>query len=123
MNSALNKMKREKYVMNVTKEFLQDIQVFEKEGTFYDACVILSQWKGEVAEDKELEDFINELKNYDMDYYELYTHGKVNVHTLNDIIRRLRPKYVVPVDFSREKSAEREIYSLKVLKEDEQLEI
>lgn len=122
MNSALNKMKREKYVMNVTKEFLQDIQVFEKEGTFYDACVILSQWKGEVAEDKELEDFINELKNYDMDYYELYTHGKVNVHTLNDIIRRLRPKYVVPVDFSQEKNAEHEIYSLKVLKEDEQLE-
>ncbi|MBR2289257.1 MAG: hypothetical protein IJ867_01195 [Clostridia bacterium] len=119
ISNGINRMKRERYVMNVTKEFLQDIQVFEKEGTFYDACVILSQWKASVQEDKELEDFINEMKNFDMDYYEIYTHGQVNMNTLKWIINRLHPSYVIPLDFSNEKGVENELYNFKVLKENE----
>lgn len=123
ISNGLSRMKKEKYVMNITKDFLQDIQVFEKEGTFYDACVIMAEWKGFIEEDKELEEFLITLKNYDMDYYELYTHGQVNLNTIVEIIYKLRPKYVIPLDFSHEKNVENLIYNLKVLKEEEQLEM
>ena len=123
ISNAINKMKREKYVMNITKDFLQDIQVFEKEGTFYDACVIFSEWKGFIEEDKELEEFINILKNYDIDYYELYTHGQVNTKVLSDIIYKLKPKYVIPLDFSNEKNVENQLYNFRILKYGEQLQI
>ena len=123
INSAISKLKKEKYVMNITKEMLQDIQVFEKEGSFYDACVIMAEWKGFIAQDEELEEFINILKNYDMDYYELYTHGRVGLETLKKIIFRLKPQYVIPIDFSGEKSVESQIYNLKILKKDDEMEI
>lgn len=122
ISSAINKMKKEKYVMNITKDMLQDIQVFEKEGSFYDACVILAEWKGFVEEDKDLEEFINILKNYDMDYYELYTHGQVNMNLIKEFIYRFRPKYVVPLDFSNENKVKNELYNFKVLENDEELE-
>lgn len=123
ISSAINKMKKEKYVMNITKDMFQDIQVFEKEGSFYDACVILAEWKGFVEEDKDLEEFINILKNYDMDYYELYTHGKVNLDVIRDLIFKLRPKFVIPLDFSGENNVRNQLYNFKVLETDEKLEV
>lgn len=122
ISSSINKMKKEKFVMNITKDFLQDIQVFEKEGTFYDACVIYAQWKGFIEEDKELEEFINELKNFDMDYYELYTHGQVDLPTLQDLIFKLKPEYVIPLDFDNAKKIN-ELYNFKVLNPDEEIEL
>lgn len=119
INSAMNKLKKEKYVMNITKDMLQDIQVFEKDGSFYDACVVISEWKGFIEQDSELEDFINVLKNYDMDYYELYTHGKVNMDVLKKLIFKLKPKFVIPLDFSGEKNVESELYNFRKLNEEE----
>lgn len=123
ISSAINKMKKEKYVMNITKDMVQDIQVFEKEGSFYDACVIMAEWKGLIEQDEELEEFINILKNYDMDYYELYTHGQVNMNLLKEIIFKLKPKFVVPLDFSEEKNVKNELYNFRVLNQDEEFEI
>ena len=123
INSAINKMKKEKYVMNITKDMLQDIQVFEKEGSFYDACVIVAEWKGFIEEDKELEEFINILKNYDMDYYELYTYGQVNMNIIKNFVNRFRPQYVIPLDFSNEMRVKNEIYNFKVLANNEEIEL
>ena len=122
ISSAINKMKKEKYVMNITKDMLQDIQVFEKEGSFYDACVILAEWKGFLKSDAEFEDFINVLKNYDMDYYELYTHGQVNLKLIKSILLKLNPKYVIPLDFSNEMGVKEEFDNFKLLNQ-ETLEI
>lgn len=123
ISSGMKKMEKEKYVMNITKDMIQDIQVFEKEGTFYDACVILAECKNFVEEDKELEEFINILKNYDMDYYELYTHGKVNLDIIKKMISSLRPKYVIPLDYSNEKVVEKELYNFKELNDNEEIEL
>lgn len=122
ISSALSKLKKEKYVMNITKDMLQDMQLFEKDGSFYDACVILAEWKGFVKKDPELEEFIGELKNFDMDYYELYTHGKVNLDVLKDLISKIKPRYVIPLDFSNERGAENLLNNFKILN-DEKLEI
>ena len=123
ISSAMNKMKREKYVMNITKDMIQDIQVFEKEGSFYDACVIFAECKGYIEQDKELEEFINLLKNYDMDYYELYTHGEVHLNVIKDMIFKLKPKFVIPLDFSNEKNVQEQLYNFKILKDNEEIEI
>jgi hypothetical protein len=123
INNAMNKMKKEKYVMNITKDMLQDIQVFEKEGSFYDACVIFSEWKGYQKQDKELEEFLNILKNFDMDYYELYTHGKVNMEILKKIIFKIKPEYVVPLDFENNTDQAKELYNFRVLQNNEVLDV
>jgi hypothetical protein len=116
INNAMNKMKKEKYVMNITKDMFQDIQLFEKDGSFYDACVILAEWKGYATKDKELEEFINILKDYDMDYYELYTHGRVNIDIIKKIILKTNPKFVIPLDF-------KEVENLKLLKNGEVINV
>lgn len=123
ISSAMSKLKKEKYVMNITKDMVQDIQVFEKDGSFYDACVIMAEWKGFIEQDEELEEFINILKNYDMDYYELYTHGRVGLETLKKIIFKIKPHFVIPLDFSGEKIVESQLYNLKVLNKDEELDL
>ena len=123
ISSALTKMKKGKYVMNVTKDFLQDIQILEKERAFYDACIIVSEWKGFMEDDKELEDFMNVLKSYDMVYYELYTHGQVYMNTFKEMIYKLRPKVVIPLDFSNEKNVENQLDNFKVLKDGEQIKV
>lgn len=123
ISSAKNKMKKEKYVMNITKEMLQDLQLLKKEGAFYDACVIVAEWKGFIEIDPELEEFIDFLKKCNMDYYELYTHGQVDMITLKELVRKWNPHYVIPIEFSNERNIESELSNFKVLREEEVLEI
>ena len=123
VNSANSKMKKAKYVMIATKEMMQDIQIFERDGSVYDACVILAEWKGFAEKDEQLGEFIKFLKDKGMDYYELYTHGEVNMTTIRDMVNRLNPQYVIPIDFCHENGVESMIHNLKVLKEDEELEV
>ena len=122
-NSAINRMKKEKYLMNITKDMLQDIQIFQKEGSLYDACVIFSEWKGFIEKDGELEEFINILKSYEMDYYELYTCGQVNLKVIKEIIDKLKPRYVIPLDFSNENISGNEINNFKVFNINEEVEL
>jgi hypothetical protein len=121
INNAMAKMKKENYVMNITEDMIQDIQVFEKEGSIYDACIIFAEWKG-YTKNKDMEEFIVNLKNYDMDYYELYTHGQINYDLLKKIIMRLEPKKVIPLDFDKNENSGRDLYNFKVLEENEELE-
>ncbi|MCI8309140.1 MAG: hypothetical protein HFJ45_02790 [Clostridia bacterium] len=123
INNANQKMKKEKYVMNITKDMFQDMQIFNKEKTFYDACVILAQWKGSAVQDKELEEFINVLKKFGIDYYELYSHGQINFDVIQKIISKLKPNAVIPLDFSFSKDAENLIDNFKVLSKDEIIKI
>jgi mRNA degradation ribonuclease J1/J2 len=121
INNAMQKMKKENYVMNITDDMIQDIQVFFKEGSIYDACIIFAEWKG-YNKNKDMEEFIVNLKNFDMDYYELYTHGSVNYELLRKLIIRLEPKNVIPLDFDKNENSGRDLYNFKVLEENEEIE-
>lgn len=121
--SAVDKMKKERYAMNITKDMLQDLQLFNKTGSLYDACVIFGEWKGFLEEDEEMQEFIEMMKKeYEVDYYELYTKGELNLNTLKTIIAKLNPKCVVPVDFDKSVNNSAGIPNFKVLDE-EKMEI
>ena len=122
VNSAINKMKRAKYVMIITKDMMQDIQIFEKDGSIFDACIILSEWKGFAEKDPQLAEFIKFLKDRGMDYYELYTHGEVNLMTIKELINRFNPRSVIPIEFSYE-NVDNMIPNFRILKTDEELEV
>lgn len=122
VNNAISKMKRAKYVMVITKDMMQDIQIFEKDGSIFDACIILSEWKGFAEKDPRLAEFIKFLKDHGMDYYELYTHGAINLNTIKELINKFNPRNVIPIDFSYE-NVENMIPNFRVLKEDEGLEV
>ena len=122
INSIVSKMKKEKYVMNINKDMFQDISVFNRNGSFYDACVIISQWNGFVENDSELKKFIELLKNYDIDYFELYNRGQVDIKLLKNIISKINPRYVIPLDFSEEKDIENKLSNFKVLKPNQQIQ-
>lgn len=121
INSAIKKLKKEKYVMNITKNMIQDIQIFYKDDSFYDACVILAEFKGIVEKDEELSEFIKMLKEYNMDYYEIYTYGQINIDVLKQIVEKLRPKYVVPLENNNDKSIFDEFNNIKILRRDEEI--
>lgn len=123
INSIINKMKKEKYVMNITKDMLQDIGVFYKSRNFYDACVIMAEWKGFINQDSELEEFINVLKEYDIEYYELYNYGQVNMRLIKEMINRFNPKYVIPLNVGNEKNIQRQLDNFIILGENRSIEI
>ena len=125
MRSASNIIKRKKFVMNITKEFFQDIQLLKKQGTLYDACLILAEWKGNIDKDPELENFVTTLKEYGMDYYELYTYGKVNMNTIFEIINKLNAKNVITLnlDLEEREKVRNQINNFKLLEENEVFEI
>lgn len=115
-------LKKEKFVMNITKNFLQDLQLFKKEGIMYDACVIYSEFKDNIKDDEELEDFINVLKNDGIDFYELYTRGEANLKVIVEFVNKLLPKYVIPLEFSNDPDVRKKIYNLKILGDNEEVE-
>ncbi len=115
INSAVGKLKKEKYVMNITKDMMQDFQIFERDGSFYDACVIMAQGINPNKKNAELEEFINMLKTSDIDYYSIYTNGKVNINVLNNLIAKIKPQFVIPLNFSGEKDIGNQIYNFKIL--------
>ncbi len=119
IHNANNKMKKEKYAINVNPSMLQDIQVFDKEGSIYDACIIYSMWKGYIKKDKELEEFVNILKNMDMDYYEVYTHGSVNVDILKRIVFKTKPKNIIPLEFEESEKVTVNLPNFRQLEEGE----
>ena len=123
IHSANNKMKKEKYVINVTQDMMQDVQLFQKEGSIYDGCIIFSMWKGYLAQNKELEEFVNMLKQMDMDYYELYSRGRVNMDIIGKIINRTTPRNVIPLDFNTKETREFNINNLKLLKPEEEINV
>ena len=40
-----------------------------------------------------------------MDYYEIYTHGKVNMDILRKIVIRTKPKNIIPLEFEEPEKA------------------
>jgi len=123
VNSAANQIKNTKFVMNVTKDMMLDIQSLDKEGNVYDACIILAEWKGFVDQDKELEEFIRFWRNRNMDYYELYTHGEVDLATLSTLVDKLGVRNIIPIDFSNENAIRSVFPTFKVLNPQEELEV
>lgn len=121
INNANNKMKKENYVMNINPQMLQDIQVFNKEDVIYDSCLILAVNKQHLKLNKELEEFVNMMKDFDMDYYELYSVGCVNCDLINGLMEIIKPKNLIPIEFKPERNVS--IFNIRDLKYDELLEI
>ena len=117
-------MKKEKYVININTDMLQDLQVFQKKNVMYDACLIFAMNKKVLKINKELEDFINLISEFKLDYYEIYTPGRVNYDLINQIAYNIKPKKIIPLNFNpNDKNIYNKIYDLKVLSDNEELEI
>lgn len=121
IHNANNKMKKEKYVMNLNMQMLQDMQVFSKEDVIYDACLIFAINKQHLKINKNLEEFINMMKDFDLDYYELYTVGEVNYNLINEIIKGLKPRNIIPLEFKPIEDVN--IYNVRYLRENEELDL
>lgn len=121
IHNANNKMKKEKYVMSLNMQMLQDMQVFSKEDVIYDACVILTMNKQHLKINKDLEEFINMIKDFDIDYYELYAVGAVNYNLINELEKTFRPLRIIPLEFKPVEDVE--INNIRYLRENEELEI
>lgn len=100
IHNANLKMKKEKFVLNINNQMFQDMQLFHKEEIIYDGCLIFAMNKN-LAKNSNMEEFINNLKDLDLDYYELYTVGQVNYNLLNELSIRLSPKKVFPVNINK----------------------
>lgn len=112
IHSANAKMKKEKFVMNLNTNMLQDIQVFDKKEIIYDACVIFAMNK-KFLQNKRLEEFINTLREFQIDYYELYTIKRVNFDFLNKIMLRCKPDNVIPIGFDPEHNDGNRMHSIQ----------
>lgn len=123
IHNANNKMKKEKYVLNINESMLQDIQLLDKEGSLYDTCVIFSKTKEYLEKNEELENFIKELKEMNMDYYEIYSQGQVNFDTLKKIDLKVKPKNIIPIDFNKEDKFINPFDNFKILQNGENIKI
>lgn len=121
IHNANNKMKKEKYVMNLNIQMLQDMQVFSKEDVIYDACLILAINKKHLKINKDLEEFINMMKDFDLDYYELYAVGAVNYNLINDMFKIIKPKVIIPLEYHPIEDVD--IYNIRNLRENEIIEL
>ena len=121
IHNANNKMKKEKYVMNINTNMYQDIQVLKKEDVIYDACLILTINKQNIKIDSQLEEFLNLMKDFDMDYYELYIIGSVDYNLINKIISSIEPQNIIPLNFKPIDTVK--INKIRNLKEEEEIEI
>ena len=124
IHDATDNMKKEKYIMNINVDMYQDLQVFEKKNVMYDACVIFAMNKKYLKTNKELEEFINLISEFDMDYYEIYTTGKFDHELINQIVLKLKPKKVIPINFNPDNnSVSSKMYNFKALEDDEVIEV
>ena len=121
IHNANNKMKKEKYVMNINTNMYQDIQVLKKEDVIYDACLILTINKQNIKIDSQLEEFLNLMKYFDMDYYELYIIGSVDYNLINKIISSIEPQNIIPLNFKPIDTVK--INKIRNFKEEEEIEI
>lgn len=122
IHSANTKMKKEKFVMNINTSMLQDIQLFDKQQIIYDACIIFAMNK-KFLQNKRLEEFINILREFQIDYYELYTVKRVNFDFLNKIMLKCKPNNVIPIGFDPEHNDGTRMHKFKYLPENEILSI
>ena len=76
-----------------------------------------------MEQDKELEEFIRFWRNRNMDYFELYTHGEVDLATLHTLLDKLGARNIIPIDFSNENAIRSVFPTLKVLNQQEELEV
>ena len=124
IHNAEKYMKKEKYVININTDMIQDLQVFKKKNVMYDACLILAMNKKVLKINKELEDFINLISEFKLDYYEIYTSGRVNYDLINQIAYNIKPKKIIPLNFNpNDKNIYNKIYDLKVLSDNEEFEV
>ena len=121
--NAEENMKKEKYVMNINVNMLQDLQIFQKKNLITDGCVIFAMNKNLLKINKSLEEFVNFISEFDLDYYELYTSGKVEYDLINQIATTLEPKKIIPINFAPNINMISSIYNFKVLEDDEVIEI
>ncbi len=121
--SGKEKMKRKKFVLNVNPSMLQDILVLQKQDILYDTCVVFAKDKKCLKKDQELDEFINTLKAMEYDYYEIYNYGKFNTEIINKIIQRLKPICAVALEVEKETNIYDKIESLKLLEENEKINI
>ena len=107
--------------MNINTNMYQDIQVLKKEDVIYDACLILTINKQNIKIDSQLEEFLNLMKDFDMDYYELYIIGSVDYNLINKIISSIEPQNIIPLNFKPIDIVK--INKIRNLKEEEEIEI
>ena len=123
IHNAEENMKREKYVMNINENMLQDLQIFQKKNVMTDGCVIFAMDKKVLKINKDLEEFINFISEFDLDYYELYTAGRVEYNLINQIASSLSPKKIIPINLFKENNIKEKIQDFRVLADDEVIKI
>lgn len=117
IHNATDRLKKDRYAMNITSNMLQDIQILDKNGSCNDAAFILAQSKNNMNE--QTDTFIKTMKDMNFDYYELYIRGKVNINMLLGLERLLEPNNIILMDFDGQTNEITELESLRVLNESE----
>ena len=121
IHNATDRLKKDRYAMNITCDMLQDIQILDKNGSCNDAALIFAQSKNNISQTAE--SFIKTMKDLSFDYYELYIRGKVNINMLVGLERLLEPKNIILLDFDGQTNEITELESLRVLKDNEIINI
>ena len=61
------------------------------------------------------------MKDFDLDYYELYAVGAVNYNLINDMFKIIKPKVIIPFEYHPIEDVD--IYNIRNLRENEIIEL
>ena len=61
------------------------------------------------------------MKDFDLDYYELYADVAVNYNLINDMFKIIKPKVIIPLEYHPIEDVD--IYNIRNLRENEIIEL
>ena len=83
------------YTMEVKESMLVDIKKLYKKGLLKNACLIYSMWEGYIEKEERLNNFIQELKNMNIEIINLHTSGHADKRAFKELNEITNPNQTI----------------------------
>lgn len=83
------------YTMEIKDTMLDDIQMLYDKGLLKNACLIYSMWEGYIEKEEKIKNFIQELKNMNIDIIFLHTSGHADKESFLKLNKIINPKQTI----------------------------
>lgn len=97
---------KRKFIMCVLSSMVNYLEKLSKEISFNGGILFYSMWKG-YLENEEMKQFINFMKEKEVKIIKLHTSGHADVKTIDALIKKTEPEYIIPIHTKNAKWFER----------------
>lgn len=97
---------KRKFIMCVRSSMVNYLEKLSKEISFNGGILFYSMWKGYLEND-EMKQFINFMKEKEVKIIKLHTSGHADVKTIDALIKKTEPEYIIPIHTENAKWFER----------------